>query len=90
MHQSSLRPWQSNARPRCRSECASAVKSAYKKSMKKMSYQWIANVLRVYPEEAAVISGVIGKPFPAASALGGVVEVVAGSGAPSVWLTSKT
>ena len=58
-------------------ECASAVKSAYKKSMKKMSYQWIANVLRVYPEEAAVISGVIGKPFPSASAFGGVVAFVA-------------
>jgi hypothetical protein len=56
-------------------ECASAVKSAYKKSMKKMSYQWIANVLRVNPEEAAVISGEIGKPFPSANVFGSDVAI---------------
>lgn len=52
-------------------ECFGAIKSAYKPSMRKMSYSWMANVLEVTPEEAAVISQRIEKPFPAANRFGG-------------------
>ena len=55
--------------------CAGAIKSAYKPSMRKMSYQWMANVLLVCPEEATLIAQQIGKPFPSASKFGGVLSV---------------
>jgi len=57
------------------SECMGAIKSAYKKAMRKMSYAWMADVLDVVPEEAAVISQRIEKPFPAASRFGGAAAI---------------
>ena len=55
-------------------ECAGAVKSAYKRLMKRMSYQWIADVLRITPAEAAAIAREIGKPFPSERVGGGELQ----------------
>ena len=52
-------------------ECQSAVREAYKgRKSVRLYYQTLADALEVYPEEAAVVSQRLGKPFPAATRFG--------------------
>jgi hypothetical protein len=49
------------------SECEGAIKSSWKQRSFRLSYHRMADLLKVSPWEAEVISGAIQRPFPAAT-----------------------
>src|SRR6202020_2177726 len=57
-------------------ECEGAVKSAWRQRSFKLSYHRMAELLKVSPEEAEVVSEMIRRPFPAATSFASCIPGV--------------